>query len=315
MIDADIDLQKETIHFLRTHKWTGRYSNVSFIPHKTNEVYTANHKVAMYKRQNEWASELKRIIINVNNATDLHFVEGSPISFQNWLCITPLYGKRVIMGVEVAPKNIVRVLFHQNSRYDVEHILQNLYSLTLDTFGKQIADIMLDEKELKKIQTNHKDEISHSQSLLQLSANPQGGSDPSQFKNATNRKTTFHYGTYLDVTKGENTQASEITTDQDNTVNELRNAVKDLQSKQESLENKLSTTIDNAVDKKIIPLKQEITIMRTTNDSKIGEVLTQIGNLQSNQAVTIANAVTNAMAAFYNQTPSGRAELPPGVPK
>jgi len=98
-------------------------------------------------------------------------------------------------------------------------------------------------------------------------------------------------------------------------VNELRNAVKDLQSKQESLENKLSTTIDNAVDKKIIPLKQEITIMRTTNDSKIGEVLTQIGNLQSNQAVTIANAVTNAMAAFYNQTPSGRAELPPGVPK
>ena len=98
-------------------------------------------------------------------------------------------------------------------------------------------------------------------------------------------------------------------------MNELRNAVKDLQSKQESLENKLSTTIDNAVDKKIIPLKQEITIMRTTNDSKIGEVLTQIGNLQSNQAVTIANAVTNAMAAFYNQTPSGRAELPPGVPK
>ena len=63
------------------------------------------------------------------------------------------------------------------------------------------------------------------------------------------------------------------------------------------------------------PLKQEITIMRTTNDSKIGEVLTQIGNLQSNQAVTIANAVTNAIAAFYNQTPSGRAELPPGVPK
>ena len=53
-------------------------------------------------------------------------------------------------GVEVAPKNIVRVLFHQNSRYDVEHILQNLYSLTLDTFGKQIADTMLDEKELKK---------------------------------------------------------------------------------------------------------------------------------------------------------------------
>ena len=98
-------------------------------------------------------------------------------------------------------------------------------------------------------------------------------------------------------------------------MNELRNAVKDLQSKQESLENKLSTTIDNAVDKKIIPLKQEITIMRTTNDSKIGEVLTQIGNLQSNQAVTIANAVTNAMAAFYNQAPSGRAELPPGVPK
>jgi len=92
------------MNFLRQHKWSGRYAGVSFVPHKTNEVYTVQHKLAMYKKQNEWASELKRIIINVSHANKSHMVDGNLTTFQDWLCMTPFGGKQVILGVEVAPK-------------------------------------------------------------------------------------------------------------------------------------------------------------------------------------------------------------------
>ena len=93
VIDADLTLQTDLINFLRSHKWSGRYAGVSFVPHKTNEVYTVKHKIAMYKRQNECASELKRIIINVSNATTPDTVDGVPTTFQDWLCSTPHGGK------------------------------------------------------------------------------------------------------------------------------------------------------------------------------------------------------------------------------
>ena len=73
--------------------------------------------------------------------------------------------------------------------------------MTVERFGKDISDSMLDEKELQKIKSNYKDQISHSQTLLPLSVNPQGGSDSSQFSTASNRKAHFHYGSYIDVAK------------------------------------------------------------------------------------------------------------------
>ena len=99
-------------------------------------------------------------------------VDGNRNTFQDWLCMTPFGGKQVILGVEVAPKNIVRVLFKHGDRYDAEHILQNLYSMTEEKFGKSIAQSMLDENALKKVRSNYKDEISHSQTLLQFLLSP-----------------------------------------------------------------------------------------------------------------------------------------------
>ena len=215
IIDTDLTIQTELMNFLRTHKWSGRSTDVSFIPYKTNEVHTATHKVAMYKKQNKWASELKRIIVNVKNANTPFVVDGQTLTFQDWLCFTPFCVKRVILGVEVAPKNIIRVLFKQDDRYDVEHILQNLYQMTVEKFGQARTNTILDEQELQKLKSNYKYEINHSQSILQLSANPQGGSESSRFSTANNRKTNFHYGSYLDVAKGENKQTSEITNEND----------------------------------------------------------------------------------------------------
>ena len=226
VIDADLELKHELMSFLRSHKWTERYTGVSFIPHKTNEVYTARHKVEMYKRQNEWASNLKRIIINVSGAQDVHKIGEKSINFQNWLYETAFGGKRVITGVEVAPKKVVRILFHQQHRYDVENIIQNLFKVTSEHFGYDLTSSMLDENALQKLQTTHTAELSHSQKLLQLSANPQSGSDTSQFNSSTNRKTSFHYGTYLDVTKGEHTNTSEITQDDPQTLQELKTPFK-----------------------------------------------------------------------------------------
>ena len=298
--------------FLWSHKWTERYTGVSFIPHKTNAVYTAIHKVAMFKKQNEWASSLKRTIVNVKQANKIFQIDGSPTTFQNWLSLTPFGGKHVILGVEVAPKNVVRILFNEDDRYDVEHIIQNLFAMTVEKFGKDLAQEMLNESELQKIQANHKKEINHSQTLLQLSSNPQGGSESTQFLTATSRKTNFHYGSYLDVTKGEQTQPSEITSDNDlQTIDDLRAAIKEIKSKQDSFEANLSSTIDTAVESKIKPLQTEITTMKSSAETKMEEVLNTLNSIQSNQATAIAAAVTNAMTAFL-KTPSSRAELLPG---
>lgn len=316
VIDADLSLQAELMTFLRSHKWSGRYAGVSFVPHKTNEVYTVQHKLSMYKRQNEWASNLKRVIINVSDANTQYKLDGQLTSFHDWLCMTPFGGKRVITGVEVAPKNVVRIMFNQNDRYDVEYILQNLYSMTEEKFGKEITSTLLDETELKKLRSNYKEEINHCQTLLQLSANPQGGSESSQYATASNRKSTFHYGTYLNVAKSEPTQTSEITADNETqTISKLRQAVQELKNKQDEFESNLTTKTDNAVTTKLQPLQNEITIMRNNNESKIGEVLDQLNQIQNNQATAIAAAVTSAMAAFLNTTPSGRAQLPPGGDK
>ena len=127
VIDADVDIQNHLMQFLRNHKWSGRYANVLFVPYKTNEVFTVKHKISMIKRQNEYADSLSRIIINVTDATTQHTIAGIPISFQEWLFNSTHGNKRVITGVEVAPKKVVRVLFQKNSRYDLEHIIQNIY--------------------------------------------------------------------------------------------------------------------------------------------------------------------------------------------
>ena len=64
-------------------------------------------------------------------------------------------------------------------------------------------------------------------------------------------------------------------------------------------ESSLTTKIDTVVDMKIKSLQAEITTMRTSNESKIGEVLAQLSSIQSSQVTALASAVTSAMVALY----------------
>ena len=88
--------------------------------------------------------------------------------------------------------------------------------------------------------------------------------------------------------------------------------MQELKNKQAEFESTLTNKIDTAVATKIQPLQNEITTIRTSTETKFGEVLTQLNQIQAGQATAIVTAVTNAMAAFYQTTPSGRAMLPPG---
>ena len=321
VIDADIDLQPTLMKFLRNHKWGGRYADVKYVPHKTNEVYTAKHKVEMYKRQNEYASELQRSIITVKDANVPQHTKQKTTTFQDWLYSASFGEKKVILGVEVAPKNVVRILYHKDDRYDVENIITHLFEHTVKMFGAPIASTLLNEQDCSKHKHNYSEELSHSQSLIHMSENPQGGLEPSQHKKLNNRKTPLYYGSYLNVTKGEDTQTSEITqeskivenTGGNETLEDLRKTVEAIKAQQKDMESSIMNKVDTAIENKIDPLKSEISSMRTNNESKIGQVLDELTNLQNGQATAIATAVTNAMAAFYQKTPSGRAELPPGV--
>lgn len=86
-----------------------------------------------------------------------------------------------------------------------------------------------------------------------------------------------------------------------------------MQGKQESFETNLTSAIDTVVDSKLKPIQTEITTMKNSSESKIGEVLSQLNNLQANQATVIATVVTNTMTAFYQKVPISRAELLSGV--
>ena len=158
----------------------------------------------------------------------------------------------------------------------------------------------------------HSDEISHSQTLLQLYSNPQSGSESSQYTSSTNRKATLHYGTYLDVAKGETINTSDITQDDQHAIQELQNTIQDLKNRQDTFEQGIMSKINNAVDTKISPLQQEVKTLKSSCESQIGEVLNTINEMRRNQTNDISAAVSNAMAAFFKKNPNGRAELPYG---
>lgn len=171
---------------------------------------------------------------------------------------------------------------------------------------------MLNKHDFENAKSTYVAELSHSQTLIQLSGNPQGGSDAGTSTRTSKQKTTFHFGSYLDVSKGEATQASEITQEVDNqTMSELRDTVKSLKESQLKIEQNLVSTVNNAVDNKIQPLKQEMENIKKANETGLGAVLKQLGEIRANQRTEIASAVTAAMTAFM-KTPSGRVELPPG---
>ena len=82
VIDGDFAVKDEALNFLYSHTFQGRYKNVTFVPYKSNDVFTAEDQIAFIKSNNEYQQNLTRIIIKVRGADTKHTINGRTFSFQ-----------------------------------------------------------------------------------------------------------------------------------------------------------------------------------------------------------------------------------------
>ena len=226
VIDGDFDVKDEVFDFLYSHKWDDRYSNVTFIPYKSNDVFTRDDQIRMMISNNIYQSNLARVILRVRNANVEHDLSDESTSFQDWLYHTTIGGKDLIKGVEVAPDDVVRILFEKDDADDVKQAIHNLYPHIVDTFGTTLAAEMVDENSLQRAKSSSDVEKQHSKLLKEKSGNPQGPDDISTYSQPQ-QQARGYYGTYLKVTQGSQTQTSELTNEQPDIQDmDLRSQVK-----------------------------------------------------------------------------------------
>lgn len=201
--------------------------------------------------------------------------------------------------MEVAEHNVVRIIFFKPDRYDVEHAIRNLYDETVKTFGKVITDTMLSEQDINAVKFSHQAELDHTQKLLHMTGNPQGPEDSPAPPRRVTKKVNLYYGSYLEVTKGDNSKVENTTTHDDNTVSSMQQSMQSLMDRQEALENNLQSTVDNAIDKKLAPVREEISELKRESTSMFGSILDRIEAIQDNQNTTIASTVRRIMSEFF----------------
>ena len=139
-------------------------------------------------------------------------------------------------------------------------------------FGHIIARQMLDEEKLRKAKSSNDVEIAYAARLKTIS-NPQGPDDNDENSKPAERNAPCFFGSsYVEVTKGNFTQTSEITHEVENTE-DLRTVVSKLTQTYNELKTSMDTTIQNAVEDavttKLQPIQTEITKMKQTYDQKL----------------------------------------------
>ena len=308
--------------FLFEHKWSGQYRNVVFVPYKTNEVFTDRHQVEMVVRQNDFLKSIDRIILQVTNSTMPHQIQRQTITFQQWLYRASVGNRNVIQGVELREDKIVRILFFKQDRYDVEHIIRHLYEETIKTFGEPMTNLMLSKQDLDDVKLFHMAEMSHSQKLLSLTGNPQGpGESPDTSTRKSDKRVDLYFGSYLDVTKGEPSQTSELTQEnKDQTIQSIQSTIQSLADRQTALETSLQDTINNTVDTKLAPVKKDLSEFKKESSDQLGQILDKLNGIETSQNTTIATTVRSIFCEYFpqqqqptNNPPSAAAEeRPPG---
>ena len=315
VIDGAFEIKDKVLNFLYTHKFGERYSNVSFVPYASNDEFSKQDQVRMILSNNKYQHELSRIIIKVNGATTLHTINGETFNFQDWLYNTTIDQERVIKGVEVAPDNVVRVLFHKDDAEKVKHVIHNLYSHAEDVFGPTLTATMLDKANLERAKSSSDMAREHSLKLKQISGNPQGPDDATSYSQPKKSNARGHYGTYLEVAQGNATQTSEVTYDATNDDNDLRKQVHEIAKAQKQMENSLNSTISSVVTEKLKPMQQQITSLQTSQnkvDNFISMMEMYVKSTDERYQGIQASLISLGAPA---QTPSEAAVRPPGVRK
>ena len=318
VIDGDFDIKDEVFDFLYSHKWDGRYKDVSFVPYKSNSNFTKEDQIKLMVSNNVYQKKLARLIIKVKDADVQHDLNGEHLSFQDWLFETTIGGKELIQGVEVAPDDVVRVLFHESDAEAVKDAIHNLYPHVVETFGNDLASNMIDETSLKRAKSSSDVEKDYTKRLKEKTGNPQGPDDLSSYSQPQQQRPRGYFGTNLEVAQGNQTQTSEITHEQDNANEEdLRSQIKAIAAAQSRLESSMSSTISsavtNTVNSQLAPIRNEVSsIKQSQND--IGSFINIMKNYVESSDRRFESIQNSFLAlGVPAQTPSEAKNSPPGV--
>ena len=127
-IDGSWEKQTEIVGFLYSHDWEGRYENVTYVPYKTNHFFTKEDQVRMIASQNAFDHSITKYVIKASNCRTMYPTFEDEVTFQDRLINILIAGRRLIIGVEVALNNIVRVILKKEHKDEVV-CLMHFYSL------------------------------------------------------------------------------------------------------------------------------------------------------------------------------------------
>ena len=164
-IDGSWEKQQEILDFLYEHEWEGRYSKVTYVPYKTNQYCTKEDQVKMTVNQNEYDHAIAKYVLKVKNARTMYKTFDDEVTFQDWLHNISIGGKWIIIGVEVAPNDIVRVIFRKENKDEVVKVLRNIYTHVLENFGEDIAKTLLDPDQCAYNSAKHAKELEYGREL------------------------------------------------------------------------------------------------------------------------------------------------------
>ena len=123
---------------------------MTFVPYQSNDDFKPEEQIRLMISNNAYQENLSRMIIKVKDANKKHNIDGEIFSFQDWLVGTTIENKKIIQGVEVAPDDIVRILFHKKDGDIVREVIHNLYEYAVEVFGEDLTEQMISAEELQR---------------------------------------------------------------------------------------------------------------------------------------------------------------------
>ena len=240
------------------------------MPYKTNQYFTKEDQVRMTVSQTEYDHSIAKYVLKVKYARNKYETCDGETTFQEWLHKITIGGQQMITGVEVAPNDIVRVIFRKEHRDEVVEVLRNIYTHVLENFGEEIAQKLLDFDQCAYESAKHAKELEYGRKLREKHlSNPQTDEHPIKFRD----QARLIFGSYAQAA-GSNDTHNIIPPSQTEKQGILQQQIDNLTKSQKELETKMTAAVNE---------KLTNTFSQTSTITDEYDFQSQLNNLHENQ--------------------------------
>ena len=201
-IDGTLEKQQELQEFLYTHRWEKQYSGVTFISHNTTDSFTKEDRLKAIESHNKYLYSIDRVIVKVQGASTYHNIDGNTISFQEWMQSYEENGEKLFEVVEVAPNNVVRLIYNVANQSRALELKRELYNITEAYFGENITSSLLDKSKFDAVNNIHAKQAEYASFLRKRVLNETITNEDATTVPPSQKKPSFYFGSYCEVTKG-----------------------------------------------------------------------------------------------------------------